>query len=85
MIHLVKLCQGHEIVGKVTRVGKNVTNVHVGDRAGVGCQVDSCGQCEECLKGNQNMCTVRLVMTYNDKWSNGEKTYGGYANRWVSI
>ncbi|KAK4511401.1 uncharacterized protein ATC70_012616 [Mucor velutinosus] len=73
---------GHEIVGKVTRVGKNVTNVNVGDRAGVGCQVDSCGKCEECLNGNQNMCTVRPVLTYNDKWFSGEKTYGGYANRW---
>ncbi|KAG1120061.1 hypothetical protein G6F42_012834 [Rhizopus arrhizus] len=72
---------GHEIAGKVTRVGKNVTNVRVGDRAGVGCQADSCGKCEECLKGNQNLCTVRIVMTYNDTWFNGDKTFGGYGSK----
>ncbi|GAN09919.1 conserved hypothetical protein [Mucor ambiguus] len=82
LTHVLNLHQGHEIVGKVTRVGKNVTNVCVGDRGGVGFQADSCGKCEECLKGNENMCTVRLVQTYNDNWYNGDKTYGGYANRW---
>ncbi|KAL9540157.1 hypothetical protein MBANPS3_009840 [Mucor bainieri] len=74
--------QGHEIVGKVTRVGKNVTNVHVGDRAGVGCQVESCGECEECSNGKENLCIIRPVLTYNDNLYNGEKTYGGFANRW---
>lgn len=42
------MCPGHEIIGTVVRVGKNVTNFKVGDRAGVGPQSDSCKTCDAC-------------------------------------
>jgi alcohol dehydrogenase (NADP+)/uncharacterized zinc-type alcohol dehydrogenase-like protein len=48
---------GHEIVGIVTAVGKNVTKFKVGDRAGVGCMVDSCQECQDC-KGEEEQCTA---------------------------
>jgi D-arabinose 1-dehydrogenase-like Zn-dependent alcohol dehydrogenase len=73
---------GHEIVGVVTRVGKNVTNLKVGDRAGVGAQCGSCHACEECDNHIENMCQKGSVHTYNSKWKNGDKTYGGYAEKW---
>ena len=47
---------GHEIVGTVTAVGSSVTKFKVGDIAGVGCFVDSCGTCEYCLAGNDHWC-----------------------------
>lgn len=47
---------GHEIVGRVTQVGKNVTKFKVGDYAGVGCLVNSCGVCEHCMKGEEQYC-----------------------------
>lgn len=54
---------GHEIVGIVKAVGKNVTNFKVGDRAGVGCMVDSCLECEECKDGGEQYCP-ETVFTY---------------------
>ena len=50
---------GHEIVGEVVEVGPDVTRHAVGDRVGVGCMVDSCGECEECRDGLQNYCRAR--------------------------
>ena len=47
---------GHEIVGVVTAVGKNVTRFQVGDRAGVGCMVDSCLECDSCTHGEEQFC-----------------------------
>ncbi|KAI8365463.1 chaperonin 10-like protein [Choanephora cucurbitarum] len=72
---------GHEIVGVVTRVGKNVTNLKVGDRAGVGAQCHSCHECARCKAGNENNC-AKHTGTYNSKWPSGDKTYGGYADKW---
>jgi uncharacterized zinc-type alcohol dehydrogenase-like protein len=72
---------GHEIVGRVAEVGGEVTRHAVGDRVGVGCMVDSCGECEACLAGEQNYCTRGAVMTYNgrDRSGTAERTFGGYS------
>jgi len=72
---------GHEIVGKVTAVGANVTKFKVGDRAAVGCMVDSCGTCPSCREGLEQYCEPGFVPTYNgpDKALGGH-TYGGYSS-----
>lgn len=79
---------GHEIVGICTRVGKGVKHIRVGDRIGVGAQCDSCGECEDCKRGDENICKEGLLSrggTYNGNWKNGDRTFGGYADYWVSI
>src|ERR1700761_5944298 len=70
---------GHEIVGRVTAVGKDVTKVKIGDLAGVGCMVDSCGHCPSCLEIEEQFCeTTGMVGTYNAKDTiSGGHTYGG--------
>jgi alcohol dehydrogenase (NADP+) len=71
---------GHEIVGKVTRVGDHVSKFKVGDLAAVGCMVDSCGECEHCKEGLEQYCDVGLVGTYNSPDKHlGTPTYGGYS------
>ena len=71
---------GHEIVGRVTKVGSAVTKFQPGDLAGVGCLVDSDGTCPECKAGFEQFCP-NMVLTYNfpDKQSGGV-TYGGYSD-----
>jgi len=71
---------GHEIVGRVTKVGSDVTKFKLGDTAGVGCLVYSCGECEPCKEGLENYCEKGLGGTYNaeDKILGG-MTYGGYS------
>ncbi len=73
---------GHEIVGRVTRVGTDVTRFAVGDLAGVGCFVDSCRICENCKDGLEQYCENHLVLTYNST-EKDEKTptYGGYSSQ----
>ncbi|KAI9634513.1 NADP-dependent alcohol dehydrogenase [Dioszegia hungarica] len=76
---------GHEIVGKVVRVGKDVKHLKEGDVAGVGAQCDSCLECDSCKKGEENYCSKGIVGTYCAKFSrtsSGSKSYGGYANFW---
>ncbi|PAW78335.1 MAG: hydroxyacid dehydrogenase [Verrucomicrobia bacterium Tous-C9LFEB] len=75
---------GHEIAGQVVQAGKNVTKFKVGDYAGVGCLVNSCGKCEYCLKGEEQYCEKR-VLTYasHDIFHNNELTQGGYSNNLV--
>ena len=75
---------GHEIVGKVTRVGSEVTKLKVGDFAAVGCLVGSCGTCSSCEKDLEQYCLNGWVGTYNspDKYSGG-MTYGGYSEKVV--
>lgn len=75
---------GHEILGRVTAVGKNVTKFRVGDIAGVGCMVDSCGTCENCLADREQICLNGTTFTYGapDKISGGV-TYGGYSEKIV--
>lgn len=77
---------GHEIAGIVTAVGKNVTKFKVGDKAGVGCMVDSCMKCDSCKKGEEHHCeTTGMVGTYGiqQKSSPTGITQGGYANNIV--
>jgi uncharacterized zinc-type alcohol dehydrogenase-like protein len=76
---------GHEIAGRVTQVGKNVTKFKVGDYAGVGCMVNSCGQCEFCKKGEEQYCLKVPVLTYasKDYFHGNEITKGGYSNNMV--
>jgi uncharacterized zinc-type alcohol dehydrogenase-like protein len=73
---------GHEIVGRVKTVGKNVTKFREGDLAGIGCFVDSCRDCGSCRDGLEQFCTGgKLVFTYNGVEKDGKTpTYGGYSN-----
>ena len=75
---------GHEIVGKVTAVGSDVTRFKVGDLAGVGVTVETCMQCENCLAHAEPYCKKGMVGTYNAKDYEGNITYGGYANNIVA-
>jgi uncharacterized zinc-type alcohol dehydrogenase-like protein len=74
---------GHEIAGVVSEVGPGVTKFQVGDRVGVGCMVDSCGECENCKAGIEQHCTQGNVPTYNGIGKDGEPTYGGYSEKVV--
>ncbi|KAL0090173.1 chaperonin 10-like protein [Phycomyces blakesleeanus] len=73
---------GHEITGVCTRVGKKVKKVKVGDRIGVGAQSGSCLECENCKNGDENLCSKGMIPTYNGRWPNGDKSFGGYADKW---
>lgn len=75
---------GHEIVGRITKVGAEVTNFKVGDLAAVGCMVDSCRECENCKQDLEQYCTQGMVGTYNgnDKHLGGH-TFGGYSEKVV--
>jgi alcohol dehydrogenase (NADP+) len=71
---------GHEIVGKVVKVGKEVTKFEIGDLAAVGCLVDSCRTCDNCKEGLEQYCLNGGVGTYNSRAKDGTPTYGGYSN-----
>ncbi|HVJ45959.1 MAG TPA: alcohol dehydrogenase catalytic domain-containing protein, partial [Luteolibacter sp.] len=73
---------GHEIVGRVTRVGAHVSKFKVGDLAAVGCMVDSCQECANCKSHQEQFCEKGSTFTYNspDKHIPGAQTYGGYSN-----
>ena len=72
---------GHEIVGRVSAVGSAVTKFKVGDLAGVGCLVDSCGHCPSCGEGLEQYCEVGATGTYMGvEKQSGLPTYGGYSN-----
>lgn len=73
---------GHEIAGTVAEVGSAVTKHAVGDRVGVGCMVNSCGECEACLAGQQQYCR-KQVGTYNATDVDGTITQGGYSTHVV--
>ncbi len=74
---------GHEIAGVVVEVGSAVTRHAVGDRVGVGCMVDSCRECDNCLRGLEQYCANGNTMTYNGIGRDGEVTYGGYSKQIV--
>jgi uncharacterized zinc-type alcohol dehydrogenase-like protein len=74
---------GHEIVGKITKVGDHVTKFKVGETAGIGCFVDSCRHCPSCLAGLEQYCDFGMVGTYNGRDKQGQPTYGGYSNQIV--
>jgi len=72
---------GHEIVGRVTNVGSEVTKFKVGDLAAVGCMVDSCKTCSSCAQDLEQFCENGFTGTYNgkDKYFENQRTYGGYS------
>lgn len=79
---------GHEIIGRITQAGASVTRYQVGDVVGVGCMVDSCGQCSSCHEGEENYCEgpVSFTATYNGYMKpngNGFNTFGGYSTQIV--
>ncbi|HEV8051396.1 MAG TPA: NAD(P)-dependent alcohol dehydrogenase [Parachlamydiaceae bacterium] len=76
---------GHEIVGRITKVGNEVKAFKVGEFAAVGCLVDSCHTCPSCQANLEQYCEKGFVGTYNspDKHNNGKMTYGGYSERIV--
>lgn len=77
------LAVGHEIAGVVSEVGSNVTKWKVGDRVGVGCLVNSCGECEQCVAGFENYCINGFIGTYNAEDVDGTITQGGYSEKVV--
>lgn len=76
---------GHEIAGRVVAVGSEVSKFKVGDFAGVGCMVNSCGECEPCKASNEQFCDGGAVFTYDciDRFHGDEPTFGGYSNNIV--
>jgi uncharacterized zinc-type alcohol dehydrogenase-like protein len=74
---------GHEIVGVVGEVGSEVTRHRVGDRVGVGCMVNSCGQCANCRNGDEQYCLDGMVPTYAGTDRDGTTTQGGYSTHVV--
>lgn len=75
---------GHEIVGKVARVGDQVTRFKTGDTVGVGCFVDSCGHCQNCREDQEQYCENGVSQTYNSLLQDKKTiTYGGYSSHIV--
>jgi alcohol dehydrogenase (NADP+) len=71
---------GHEILGRVTQVGSDVTKFKVGDIAAVGCLIDSCRTCSSCAQGLEQFCLNGMTMTYNSEDKHlGGMTFGGYS------
>jgi uncharacterized zinc-type alcohol dehydrogenase-like protein len=77
------LVTGHEIAGIVTAVGPEVTKHAVGDRVGVGCMVDSCGECRYCQDGEEQFCVKGMIGTYGVIGKDGQLTQGGYSTHIV--
>ncbi|MFV5937648.1 NAD(P)-dependent alcohol dehydrogenase [Mammaliicoccus sciuri] len=77
------LVPGHEIAGIVKEVGSDVSKYQVDDRVGVGCMVDSCGECEHCQNGEEQYCVKGMVGTYAGTDRYGEPTQGGYSTHIV--
>jgi len=78
------LVPGHEIIGRVTKVGSDVSKYKEGDTVGVGCLVDSCLSCEACEDNLEQHCFKQPTMTYNSKTDDpGGMTYGGYSKHIV--
>ena len=75
---------GHEIVGIVTAIGSEVTRHRVGDIVAVGCMVDSCMECDQCLEGWEVFCRKGCVQTYNSPdYHDHTITKGGYSDHVV--
>jgi uncharacterized zinc-type alcohol dehydrogenase-like protein len=77
------LTVGHEIVGEVAEVGDQVSKHAVGDRVGVGCMVNSCRECENCLAGEEQYCLGGNIGTYASVDRDGTITQGGYSTHVV--
>ncbi|GAX83416.1 hypothetical protein CEUSTIGMA_g10841.t1 [Chlamydomonas eustigma] len=76
---------GHEIAGIVTEVGPKVTKFKPGDKAGVGCMVNSCKACQYCEDGEEQYCAGGFIATYNGTDKDGTTTYGGYSTNVVVV
>ena len=76
---------GHEIVGRVTAVGSEVTRFKAGDLAAVGCIVDSCGHCQHCEESLEMFCENGVTFSFNspDSYMEGDHTYGGFSKTYV--
>ncbi len=75
---------GHEIVGRVIKTGDKTTKFKTGDIVGVGCFVDSCRECAQCKKGNEQYCERGMSPTYNGyEQDKKTPTYGGYSTQIV--
>jgi uncharacterized zinc-type alcohol dehydrogenase-like protein len=74
---------GHEIAGVVSAVGAEVTKHQVGDRVGVGCMANSCGECANCRDGREQYCLQGVILTYGSIDKDGSVTYGGYSTHIV--
>lgn len=74
---------GHEIVGTVARIGAEVKAFKTGDRAGVGCFVDSCRSCASCREGLEQYCEKGMLLTYSGRDKSGQVTQGGYSTQIV--
>lgn len=74
---------GHEIIGRVEKVGEKVQKFKVGDTVGVGCFVDSCRTCDSCREGLEQYCENGALMTYGSKDPRGGITQGGYSTKIV--
>jgi uncharacterized zinc-type alcohol dehydrogenase-like protein len=77
------LAPGHEIAGIVTEIGSAVTKHDIGDRVGVGCMVNSCRECVNCLKGEEQYCLKGNIGTYGAVDRDGTITQGGYSTHVV--
>ncbi|GKX63511.1 NADP-dependent alcohol dehydrogenase [Pragia fontium] len=76
---------GHEVIGRVTAVGKDVTKFKPGDFAGIGCMVDSCRECQPCQHDLEQYCEQGSVLTYNGIDRHDHRpTYGGYSQSIVA-
>ncbi len=76
---------GHELVGRVSRVGAKVSRFQVGDAVAVGCMVDSCQHCQHCLNHLEQYCSEGCTGTYNDLDRQDQtRTFGGYSERMVA-
>ena len=80
---LFPMVPGHEIVGTVARIGAEVKTFKPGDRAGVGCFVDSCRTCDACKEGQEQYCESSMLLTYSGRDEDGQVTQGGYSNQIV--
>jgi uncharacterized zinc-type alcohol dehydrogenase-like protein len=79
------LAPGHEIVGKIEKLGKGVKGFKVGDHVGVGCMVNSCQKCSPCKEGEEQYCEKGATFTYGapDPKEKGRITQGGYTTKIV--
>jgi len=75
---------GHEIAGRISRIGKRVTRFKIGDLAGIGCYVDTCRRCAACKRGEEVYCENLISFTYASTEQDGiTPTYGGYSTQIV--
>jgi alcohol dehydrogenase (NADP+) len=79
------LVPGHEIAGTVAEVGAEVTRFKLGDHVGVGCMVDSCGECDQCTAGDEQFCERGCTQTYGGQDRDGNWNDGGYSQEIVVV